>query len=75
MTIITTIRYQGNALTDTFNANRVQCLTLLVHTSRLQTVNTTVSAKFINKSLKHTNYKNKFVFIVCVFLTLIRDKQ
>ena len=35
MTIITTVRYQGNALTDTFNANRVglQCLTLLVHTS------------------------------------------
>ena len=33
MTIITTVRYQGNALTDTFNANMVKCLTLLVHTS------------------------------------------
>ena len=33
ITIITTVRNQGNALTDTFNANRVQCLTLLVHTS------------------------------------------
>jgi len=32
MTIVTTVRYQVNALTDTFNANRVQCLTLLVHT-------------------------------------------
>ena len=42
MTIVTTVRYQGNALTDTFNANRVQCLTLLVHT--------TASAKFRNKS-------------------------
>jgi len=30
MTIITTVRYQGNALADTFSANRVQCLTLLV---------------------------------------------
>ena len=27
MTTITTVRYQGNALTDTFNADRVQCLT------------------------------------------------
>jgi len=42
MTIITTVRYQGNALTYTFNANRVQCLTLLVH--KVQTVNTTASA-------------------------------
>ena len=33
MTIITTVKYRGNALTDTFNVNRVQCLTLLVHTS------------------------------------------
>jgi len=31
--IVTTVRYQGNALTDTFNAKTVQCLTLLVHTS------------------------------------------
>jgi len=59
------VRYQGNALTDAFNANRVQCLTLLVHTSRpLQTVNTIASAKFRNKSLKHTNYKNKQKIIV-----------
>ena len=58
MTIVTTVRYQGNALTDTFNANRVQCLTLLVHTST-NSVNTTASAKFRNKSYKHTNYKNK----------------
>ena len=36
MTIITALRYQGNALTDTFNADRVQCLTLLVHTSTNQ---------------------------------------
>ena len=34
MTIIITVMYQGNALTDTFNANRVQCLTLPVQTSR-----------------------------------------
>ena len=33
MTMITTVRYQGNALTDNFNANRLQCLALLVHTS------------------------------------------
>jgi len=33
MTIITTVKYRGNALTDTFKANKVQCLTLLVHTS------------------------------------------
>ena len=33
ITIITIVRYQGSALTDSFNANRVQCLTLLVHTS------------------------------------------
>ena len=32
MTIMTTVRYKGNALTDTFNANRVQCSALLVHT-------------------------------------------
>ena len=31
MTIITTVRYQGNALADTFNANSVQCL---AHVSR-----------------------------------------
>jgi len=33
MTIVTAVRYQSNALADTFNADRVQCLTLLVHTS------------------------------------------
>jgi len=31
MTIITTVKYQGNALTDSFNATTVQSLTLLVH--------------------------------------------
>ena len=35
LTIITTVRHQGNALTDTFNANRVQCLKLQVHTSKI----------------------------------------
>jgi len=47
MTIITTVRYQANALTDTFSANRVQCLTLLVYTSTNNTVNTTASASVL----------------------------
>jgi len=48
ITIITTVRYQGNALTDAINANRVQCLTYwLMH---VRTVNTTASAEFRNKS-------------------------
>ena len=35
MTIVTTVRYQGNALIDTFDANRVQWLTLPVTTLEL----------------------------------------
>jgi len=33
MTIITALRYQGNALTDTFNANGVRCSPAQVRTS------------------------------------------
>ena len=50
LTVIRTVRYLGNALTDSLNASRVQCLALLVHTVRVKTVNTTASVKFRNKS-------------------------
>ena len=80
MTVVTTVRYQGNA----FRANRVQCLTLLVHTS---TVNTTASAKFSNKRLKtqtikktenceHTNlYKTLAVLLLSSQLNPIQQHR
>ena len=38
---VTTVRYQGNALTDNFNTSRVQCLTLPVRTTvHVRAVNT-----------------------------------
>jgi len=67
MTIITTIRYQGNALTDTFNANRVQCLKCWF--IQVQTVNTTASVKFRNKSYKkyywHYSYCRVYATVQC----------
>ena len=57
MTIFTTVRYQGSALTDTFNANRVQCLTLLVHYKYKRLIQQLVRSLEIR--VKNTNYKNK----------------
>jgi len=59
MTVITTVRYQGNALTDTFNAIRVQCLALLVHTSTIVRPNAIASAEFRNKSKNTQTIKTK----------------
>ena len=55
--------YQGNALTDTFNANRVQCLTLLVHRLQVPLSNTTASLETIVKGLKHTQNDTKLMAI------------
>ena len=60
MTVTTTVRYQGNALTDTFNADGVQCLTLQVKYTQL--IQQLVRSLEIRVK-KHTNYKNKQKFV------------
>jgi len=63
MTIITTVGliYQDTvSLTDTFNANRVQCLTLLVHykyTQLIQQLVRSLEIRVKNKETIKTNGK------------------